>query len=325
MRCPVHLDGEQHAPVHRRGERLRAAHPAEAGGEHEPAGERAAEVLARRLGEGLVGALQDALGADVDPGARGHLAVHHQALALELVEVLPGGPGGHQVRVRDQHARARPRGCGRRRPACPTAPAASRRRRARAARARSRRSTPSCAPPCRCRRRRPGPAGARPPRGRGCSSACAAPLPAASRCRRACVPRGARTDASLARHRYSSVPQAASAAARTAPERARPASASISGESVRSWPCAGTCVAHERVNGLERRRRAQRPAELERLGTRRAARSPARARRSPRRARPSRPRSVPSRRGLPCPPRSGSSRRSRGGRAPCSRRRAPRR
>ena len=87
------------------GQRLRAAHAAEAGGEHEPALERAAEVLARGLREGLVGALQDALGADVDPGARGHLAVHHQALAVELVEVLPGGPGRDQHRVRDEHAR----------------------------------------------------------------------------------------------------------------------------------------------------------------------------------------------------------------------------
>ena len=79
----------------------------------------AAEVLARGLGEGLVGALQDALGADVDPGARRHLAVHHQALAVELVEVLPGGPGGTRfelaistrgascVRAEDAHRLAR--------------------------------------------------------------------------------------------------------------------------------------------------------------------------------------------------------------------------
>ena len=62
-------------------------------------------VLASGLDEGLVGALHDALRADVDPGARGHLAVHRQTLAIELVEVLPGGPVRHEVRVRDQHAR----------------------------------------------------------------------------------------------------------------------------------------------------------------------------------------------------------------------------
>ena len=65
----------------------------------------AAEVAAAHLGEGLVGALHDALAADVDPGARGHLAEHRETLAIELVEVLPGGPVRHQVRVGDEHAR----------------------------------------------------------------------------------------------------------------------------------------------------------------------------------------------------------------------------
>ena len=68
-------------------------------------GQVAAEVLAAGLDEGLVGALHDALAADVDPRAGRHLAVHHQALAVELVEVLPRGPLGHQVGVGQQHAR----------------------------------------------------------------------------------------------------------------------------------------------------------------------------------------------------------------------------
>ncbi len=50
--------------------------------------ELAAVVPAAELSEGLVRALHDALRADVDPRARGHLAVHHEALAIELVEVL---------------------------------------------------------------------------------------------------------------------------------------------------------------------------------------------------------------------------------------------
>ena len=62
-------------------------------------------VLARHLDEGLVGALHDALAADVDPRARRHLAEHHQALAVELVEMLPGRPVRHEVGVGDQHAR----------------------------------------------------------------------------------------------------------------------------------------------------------------------------------------------------------------------------
>ena len=93
------------APAKRGRQRLRAAHAAQAGGEDPAAGHAAAEVLAAGLGEGLVGALHDALGADVDPRAGRHLAVHEQALAVELVEVLPGGPLRHQVRVGQQHAR----------------------------------------------------------------------------------------------------------------------------------------------------------------------------------------------------------------------------
>jgi hypothetical protein len=57
------------------------------------------------LDEGLVGALHDALGADVDPGAGRHLAVHHQPLAIELMKMGPVGPFRHQVRIGDQHAR----------------------------------------------------------------------------------------------------------------------------------------------------------------------------------------------------------------------------
>ena len=45
----------------RPGERLRAAHAAEPGGEDEPAGEVAAETLLGDAHEDLVGALDDAL------------------------------------------------------------------------------------------------------------------------------------------------------------------------------------------------------------------------------------------------------------------------
>ena len=74
----VDLDAEDRRAVHRRRERLRAAHSAEARGEHEASGERAAEVRARHGAERLVRALQDALRADVDPRAGRHLAVHDQ-------------------------------------------------------------------------------------------------------------------------------------------------------------------------------------------------------------------------------------------------------
>ncbi len=99
------FDRQQRRPGHRRRQRLRAAHAAEARGENPFAGEIAAKMLAAHFGEGLVGALHDALAADVDPRARGHLAVHHQALAIELAEVVPGRPVRHQVGIGDEHAR----------------------------------------------------------------------------------------------------------------------------------------------------------------------------------------------------------------------------
>jgi hypothetical protein len=99
------LDVERAGAGQRGGQRLGAAHAAQAGGEDPLAREVAVVVLAAGLDEGLVGALHDALAADVDPAAGGHLAVHEQALAVEFVEVLPGGPLGHEVGVGQQHAR----------------------------------------------------------------------------------------------------------------------------------------------------------------------------------------------------------------------------
>ena len=101
----VDVDDQADAVVHRDREGLRAAHAATAGREHEPTAQRAAEVRARDRREGLVGALHDALGADVDPRAGGHLPVHREALGLEAPERVPVGPLGHEVRVRDQDAR----------------------------------------------------------------------------------------------------------------------------------------------------------------------------------------------------------------------------
>ena len=62
-------------------------------------------MLAAGLGEGLVGSLHDALRADIDPRAGGHLAVHRQPLAIELVEMVPGRPVRNQVGIGDQHPR----------------------------------------------------------------------------------------------------------------------------------------------------------------------------------------------------------------------------
>ena len=62
-------------------------------------------MLARALGEGLVGALDDPLRGDVDPRAGGHLAVHRQARPLQLAELLPGRPVGDEHGVHDQDPR----------------------------------------------------------------------------------------------------------------------------------------------------------------------------------------------------------------------------
>ena len=98
------FDRKQRCTRHGRGERLRAAHAAEPSGENPFANEVAAVMAPRDLRECLVGALYDALAADIDPRARSHLAVHHQALTVELVEMVKRRPVRYEVRVRDQHA-----------------------------------------------------------------------------------------------------------------------------------------------------------------------------------------------------------------------------
>ena len=100
----VDLDGQADPLVHRDRQRLGAAHAAETSRQGDGPAQGPAEMLASRLGEGLVGALQDALGPDVDPRPRGHLAVHHQPGSLELAEVLPGRPFPDEIGVGDQHS-----------------------------------------------------------------------------------------------------------------------------------------------------------------------------------------------------------------------------
>ena len=140
--------------------------------------------LARDSRERLVRALQDPLGPDVDPRAGRHLAVHRQAESLEAAELLPGRPVGHQVGVGDQHP-GRPlvgghdadrlAGLDQQRL---VAPQVLQRPDDRVE------GGPAAGRSCRCRRRRRAGRDARPPRGRGCSSACAGRPPAASPGRR---------------------------------------------------------------------------------------------------------------------------------------------
>ncbi len=62
-------------------------------------------MLARQRPERLVCALEDSLGADIDPTPGRHLAVHREPLSLEIPEHVPCGPTPNEIRVRDQHAR----------------------------------------------------------------------------------------------------------------------------------------------------------------------------------------------------------------------------
>ena len=79
--------------------------PPQPGGDGEGAGQRAAEALGGDGGERLVRALQDALRADVDPRAGGHLPVHRQAELLQPAELRPRRPVADEVGVGEQHAR----------------------------------------------------------------------------------------------------------------------------------------------------------------------------------------------------------------------------
>ncbi len=101
----VHIDADNSATVHGDRERLRAAHPTTAGGQRESAGERAVEPFLSDRRESLVRALQDALGADINPRTRGHLPVHGQPEVLQPAELRPVGPVRYEVGVGDQDSR----------------------------------------------------------------------------------------------------------------------------------------------------------------------------------------------------------------------------
>ena len=101
----IDVDAEKRRAGHGGGQRLGAAHASHAAADDQFAGEVAVETLFRSSGESFEGSLHDALRADINPGAGGHLAVHHQAGAFEFVELFPVGPVADEIRVRDQHAR----------------------------------------------------------------------------------------------------------------------------------------------------------------------------------------------------------------------------
>ena len=72
----IDVDSQEGGAVHCGGQGLRAAHPAHAAGDNQFAQQVCAVVLFAGGGEGFVGALDNSLGADIDPASGGHLAVH---------------------------------------------------------------------------------------------------------------------------------------------------------------------------------------------------------------------------------------------------------
>ena len=95
------FDRQHRGAGHRRRQWLRTAHAAETGGQYPAAAEIAAVMLASHFDKGFVGALHDALAADVDPRSGRHLAVHHETFFIELAEVIPVRPCGYKIRIRD--------------------------------------------------------------------------------------------------------------------------------------------------------------------------------------------------------------------------------
>lgn len=101
----IAFDGEAAGARHDSGQRLRAAHAAKTAGQDPFALQVAVIVLAAGLDKGFIGALHDALRANVNPRTGRHLAVHRKAFLIQLVEMIPVRPMRHEVGIGDQHTR----------------------------------------------------------------------------------------------------------------------------------------------------------------------------------------------------------------------------
>ena len=101
----VGLDDENRRARHHACERLRAAHAAETGGQNEFPGEGIVEMLAGNLHEDFKRALNDALRADVLPGASGQPAPADEAFVLQVVEDFRLRPLPDHIAVRHDDQR----------------------------------------------------------------------------------------------------------------------------------------------------------------------------------------------------------------------------
>ena len=178
--CLVDLDRQADTVVHRHRERLCAAHPPEAGRQHDAPAERSRRTAvgrARRRSRTCPGG---------SPASRCRSSFRRSSGRTSSGRAARG-PGRHPrwpisrqgSSWRSGHG-APTRASGTRRRACRIGRARSRRPPAAGARGRSRRRRPSYGRPDRSRRRRRARRDSRRPPGRGCSSASGAPLPGPS-------------------------------------------------------------------------------------------------------------------------------------------------
>ena len=100
-----HFCHQGHPPVHGNGKRLGAAHPAETGRHVHCAAKGTGKMFVRSGGIRLVRPLYDTLRADIDPGSRGHLPVHHQSFLLQFIEMRPVSPFRYELRIGKQDTR----------------------------------------------------------------------------------------------------------------------------------------------------------------------------------------------------------------------------
>ena len=99
--CPVGVDFDDEADpfVHSDRQWLGTPHLTQSGGEDKlaPEGRTLSKMGLCGSSQGLVCALQDTLGSDIDPRTSGHLAVHDQPFSLPFVKVVLSGPGRHDI------------------------------------------------------------------------------------------------------------------------------------------------------------------------------------------------------------------------------------
>ena len=99
----VDVDAEDHSFGHLAGERLCAAHAAQSRRQDEAPEKAAAEMPLGDPHENLIGALNDALRADVLPVTGGQAAPADQVALFEFVERLRLGPLSDHVAIRHDH------------------------------------------------------------------------------------------------------------------------------------------------------------------------------------------------------------------------------